>query len=286
MAHLNITKDYLERQFQNFNDDFLSQTYLQQDNLYIKKLTTPTTDMLSSYQLIATDVAGVEHALGYTIDIPKDYLVKNAEVKICEVNNVPVEGYLVGDKYIDFTINSKDDSGTETHLYIAFKELIQLQAGEGIEITNNNEISVDFSKVTSIEYVNFTYVPALDINLIDHNSNQLITADGYYLVTQSSDESLTPDKTYEQIITLSHTNQKLVIGRIYDNNQQLISTCLFIGDTFITTALDDENNTQYISYKYLQEQGIWVKENFIDVILNKIEQFLDDNNYVTEDMIQ
>ena len=42
-----------------------------------------------------------------TIDIPKDFLVKSAKVKTVLTADVPYEGAIVGDKYIDFTVNSR-----------------------------------------------------------------------------------------------------------------------------------------------------------------------------------
>ena len=50
--------------------------------------------------------------LGDKINIPKDFLVKSATISTVTNNNTPVNGYTVGDKYIDFVINSKDNSAT------------------------------------------------------------------------------------------------------------------------------------------------------------------------------
>lgn len=40
-----------------------------------------------------------------TIDIPRDFLVKSAELKTVVEDDKPYEGAKVGDKYIDFIIN-------------------------------------------------------------------------------------------------------------------------------------------------------------------------------------
>ena len=142
---LPLTKAYLETQLRNFDADFLDKKYLQSIDVGIKKLETPTTDMLSSYQLIFTNPDGEEVTLGETIDIAKDYLVKSAEVKTCVEKDQPVAGYEVDDKYIDFTINSVEGSGHESHIYISFKELFQFDAGEGI-IIKENKICVNYEK--------------------------------------------------------------------------------------------------------------------------------------------
>lgn len=63
--------------------------------------------------------------VGSKINIPKDFLVKSGSVKTCATANVPVQGYVVGDKYIDMVINSKDGSATDEHLYILVSDLVE-----------------------------------------------------------------------------------------------------------------------------------------------------------------
>ena len=38
---------------------------------------------------------------------------------------MPVTGYVVGDKYIDFVINAKDSSATDEHMYILVSDLVE-----------------------------------------------------------------------------------------------------------------------------------------------------------------
>ena len=63
--------------------------------------------------------------VGSKINIPKDYLVKSGSVKTCSTADVPVQGYVVGDKYIDFVVNTKDSSGTDEHIYILVSDLVE-----------------------------------------------------------------------------------------------------------------------------------------------------------------
>ena len=75
--------------------------------------------------------------VGSTINIPKDYLVKSATVGTVSTANNPVTGYQVGDKYLDFIINTKDNTGTDEHLYVNVKDLVDTYtAGSGITLTN------------------------------------------------------------------------------------------------------------------------------------------------------
>ena len=94
--------------------------------------------------------------VGATINIPKDYLVKNAELKTCTVADTPVTGYKVGDKYMDFTINTIEGSGNESHIYINVNELFDAytsgsEVGDTVVVTvdnANNKISADITDGT------------------------------------------------------------------------------------------------------------------------------------------
>lgn len=62
--------------------------------------------------------------VGVPINVPKDYLVKSAEIKECVEIDVPAAGLQVGDKYIDFVINSVSGEGNESHIYLRIQDLI------------------------------------------------------------------------------------------------------------------------------------------------------------------
>ena len=77
-------------------------------------------------------------ALSPKINIPKDYLVKSASMGTVTTPNTPVSGYAVGDKYLDFVVNTKDSSGTDEHIYVNVKDLIDTYtAGSGLTLSNN-----------------------------------------------------------------------------------------------------------------------------------------------------
>ena len=92
----------------------------------ISALETATDGALKSYQLYQGGVP----VDGAVIDIPKDYLVKKAEIKVCKTNDTPLAGLKVGDKYLDFVVNSKDSAGEDgTHLYINLHDLTDVYTG-------------------------------------------------------------------------------------------------------------------------------------------------------------
>ena len=111
----------------------------------IAKLTTAEEGYLATYQL-QKDGTGV----GEKINIPKDYLVKSAEVKTSTGTGDP-SGFPKDTKYIDFTINTYDTqsgSGTESHIYLNVADLVDVYTtGSGandavkIAISTDNKIS-------------------------------------------------------------------------------------------------------------------------------------------------
>ena len=123
------------------NDKVLSQTT---DGLLatfaIAKLGSANKGMAASYQL--QDKEG--HAMGVTIDIPKDMVIKTAEVKKVEQADQPYIGAVVGDMYIDFTIAN----ATSDHIYLPAKTLFDAYVqGNGIQI-NGNKITVKIDAAT------------------------------------------------------------------------------------------------------------------------------------------
>ena len=87
----------------------------------VEKKGTADTGFLASY---VVKQGGSQ--VGATINIPKDFLVKSGSVKTCSTANVPVTGYVVGDKYLDLIINTKDGSGSDEHLYILSSDLVDV----------------------------------------------------------------------------------------------------------------------------------------------------------------
>ena len=107
-------------------------------NVTVEKLAQATEGYAHSYCIKEN---GVQK--GATINIPKDYLVKSAEVKTVTAADTPVEGYVVGQKYIDFVVNSVDGTGNESHIYILVDDLMKpLKAGNGIDVGADNTIAV------------------------------------------------------------------------------------------------------------------------------------------------
>jgi hypothetical protein len=120
---------------------------------YTIESVSPDTGYLTAYQLKEDGVAK-----GAKINIPKDMVVSNGEVKTVTVADEPYEGAQVGDKYIDLTIAN----ATTDHLYIPVKDLVDVYTeGNGIDISSGNVISV----VVDPNNANGLYVGASGVTL-------------------------------------------------------------------------------------------------------------------------
>lgn len=82
------------------------------------KQETAENGYLATYQLTKNGTP-----TGDKINIPKDLLVKSASVKEVTEADQPYEGAEVGDKYIDFVINSVEGDASESHVCLAVKDL-------------------------------------------------------------------------------------------------------------------------------------------------------------------
>ena len=111
----------------------------------VSKKSAAETGFIASY-ILTKDGAQV----GETINIPKDYLVKSAEIKEATGTDAPYEGAAVGDKYIDFVVNSVEGSGNESHIYLAVDELVDTYTGgNGITVSGTNQISLKLGATTN-----------------------------------------------------------------------------------------------------------------------------------------
>lgn len=147
--------------------------------------------------------------VGATINIPKDYLVKNAELKTCTVADTPVAGYKVGDKYMDFTINTAEGSGNESHIYINVNELFDAytsgsEVGDTVVVTVdnvNNKISAD---ITDGTVARAKINAAFEKNIADVEATHATAAEGSGATYKTVAEEVTDginllDSTKEQV---------------------------------------------------------------------------------------
>lgn len=126
----------------------------------VEKLGTATTGYIASY-VVKQNGAQV----GATIDIPKDYLVKSAELKTAdaEIKSGDTTVVAAGHKYIDFVVNTVEGTGNETHIYLDVDTLVDVYTGvTGSEVA----VTVDGDRKISASLVDggISYAK-LDANL-------------------------------------------------------------------------------------------------------------------------
>ena len=74
-----------------------------------------------------------------TINIPKDFLVKSGEVRAATASDT---GFTVGEKILDFEVNTIGDDETSSHILISVADLVDAYtAGNGIDVSASNVIS-------------------------------------------------------------------------------------------------------------------------------------------------
>ena len=147
------------------------------DSYTITKLATATAGYAATYQLNKNGAA----IAGSVIDIPKDYLVKSATLNTCSTANNPVQGYTVGDKYIDFVVNTANNDGTDSHIYLLVSDLVDA-AGNGINITSQNVVSVKLGTANGLS--------------LDNNGLSLSTATTSAAGAMSAADKVTLGKAY------------------------------------------------------------------------------------------
>ena len=149
-----ITKDYLEQQFSHFKAQVADEKYIQIGKLKVngtaisaddqKELNievpsavsyrlalqpSPEAGFVATYNLQSKGTSegewsNVENSS--KINIPKDYLIKSISeiLTVVEADKAPGgkfetdASYAVGDKYVDFTVNSIGNDGVASHMYL------------------------------------------------------------------------------------------------------------------------------------------------------------------------
>lgn len=122
--------------------------YAKKFTLGLAKQSTATSGYAATYKLT---LDGVQ--VGDAINIPKDFLVKSATVETCATADTPVTGLAVGDKYIDFVVNSVENDDTASHIYLPVQDLVDIYtSGNGVNVSAGNVISavVDSSNANGL----------------------------------------------------------------------------------------------------------------------------------------
>lgn len=128
--------------------------------------------------------------VGDKINIPKDMVVQSGQVSVVVTDDAPVQGYKVGDKYIDLLLANTDNE----HIYILVSDLVDVySAGSGIIITGNS-VAIDTS-VVALKGESYTKSEADNRFLQEHQdisgkADKATTLAGYGITDALSYEEL------------------------------------------------------------------------------------------------
>ena len=179
----------------------------------IVKLSTATEGYIATYQLQKDGAQA-----GVNIDIPKDYLVKSAEIKTSAGEGDP-SGLPAGSKYIDFVINTKVGTGEESHIYLDVQSLVDAYTpGNGIEISEANAIS---AKVVAANGLSVD-ASGIAMALASGTANGAMSKEQFTKLGEIADNAtantitlngvVTPDPTFYAPTTGGMAGQQLVSG--------------------------------------------------------------------------
>ena len=186
--------------------------------------------------------------VGSKINIPKDLVIKSGEVKTVTVPDEPYEGAVVGDKYIDLTLNDAN----EEHIYIPVKDLVDVYTGvdgDKVNVTINAQNQIEaLIKTGTIEETDLTSTLQNKINnagavntvnnvTADQNKNVQLDASNINL----DDTAATPE-TLKSIIEAQATKITTLEGKVAELEAALgdIRTALEL-----LNGVEDANNEEF-----------------------------------------
>lgn len=182
------------------------------------------------------------------IDIPKDFLVQSASLEEVSVADEPYTGAVVGDKYIDFVINTDDDSETPEHIYLPVKDLVDVYTGNwtsGTDAAGDTgfvKIEVNSDNVVSAH----TYTSTLDSV---HNEIYPFTSWNTGTIG-AEDEVQYGTGTAEKISSDSNSTTVKVTQN---------SVAGWTGRVFTVNSAELSENTRYQLHENGQALDVWVE---------------------------
>lgn len=200
-----------------------------------------TGDVLKTYTIKQGNVS-----VG-TINIPKDFLVKSGEVKTVSAADNPYSGAKVGDKYLDFVVNTKDGSGTDTHMYIPVKDLTDVYTGVNtttinVSVGSDNKISANIN------------TGSVSTDLLD-SSVQAALNKANTAVQSVTGETATTNSSYIAVSVEAATNNYAVTLTSHAN------VTMHDVSTAENTAAGNGLATAYDVKNYINERLMWSEFN-------------------------
>lgn len=280
-------------------NDFTDAFYAKLNTIQIKK----DTDGSGKYQLVFND--GTAY-IPLGVPIPLDSVIDSGSVKECVEINEPVNGYKIGDKYIDFTI-----ANSLEHVYVLVSDLVDAMEGfDGTEIkttvTGNTikaelkDYSIDIAKLKKIILGTYTmsnslisdeneytikealYIFARNIkDIYDKKANTLQTI---VAPEGSSTQYGAGDFTINQLIQKALNNIKY----LFDNkaNSDHSHEGVYLKPTDVIDNISDSSTTKPLSANQGKVLGGLINERIKGVRVDGVELTPDPNKIVEVPIMQ
>ena len=175
----------------------------------VTRLSIPTSGYATTYSISQNG-----SSVG-TIDIPKDFLVKSATLETVTTADTPYAGAKVGDKYIDFVINTVDETEAAQHIYLPVNDLVDVYtAAPG---ATQVQIAIDSNNVISAALVDGGVLTA---KLADSAVTTAKIADGAVATAKIVDSAVTTAKIADSSVATA----KIADGAVTTDKIRLIDT--------------------------------------------------------------
>lgn len=177
-------------------------------------------------------------AVGEKINIPKDFLVKNAEVKTADAEFVAsgkIADISEGEKYIDFTVNTADtDEGSaeSTHLYIRFNDILIPYT---FKETDTVKFTVDASNNVSAEVIDGSIIT-------DKLADGAVTNDKLGADAVTNDKLADDAVQTENIVDEAVTTGKIADGAVTNDKLGLSSVTMDRLSSDVTEYIAQQNS--------------------------------------------
>lgn len=206
--------------------------------------------------------------VGENINIPKDYVVKSAALSTVTEAGVPYPEAQVGDKYIDFVVNTADQ-GDEKHIYLPVKDLVDVYTGGTTQFAT---VTVDANRVITTN-VSADLISAAAVTKVVGTAEDLSTADTIngvraYVDEQVAEKNVSAVGDVYVSATAANNTVTVAATQALSNAVELANSAVQTvnGDVTYLTATENSNGVVTVSATPKLTAAVTYAENALQSI--------------------